>query len=599
MRPILLLLLSLFLNGFYTNAQNGCPGCLVQVPPGFPADTIYLPAFPDGVQGMPYNQDYSFRMPKSTTPFAAIDSTTPAGLPISKIEIISLSGLPLGLDWQPNQWTFDPNNQTDGCIKLCGKPLQTDSFILSVKVKVSVFFVTREVEFPLHLYIAPAVASNNGFSMININGCDSLYTHFLNKIPSGNHPGFSYAWNFGDNTSSTLENPPPHLYQQPGNYVVNYRAIIDTSGYILKSATVLAVECVDQLGLGNPDLYLLLRKPNGTLIYDSNPDVPNTQLPYTFPLNFKLNQGNYSIEVWDEDSGLKGGDDPCGTVFFNILSNDTITSGGFKVILNIVHPIDTIYATDTVRVFQSPATPTIHSPEGLSRCSDNQTPIILLSSAPNANQWILNGQILEGSTSTQLIAESNGFYQVLVSNANGCQAISDSAFVQIFPAPQTPLFLNKNNLLFLADTFNIPKPWSAQWFLNNQPIPGANQLRYCALTDGAYGLLITDPANGCTAFYATTVDYDPNYDCTVASTEPTNKILSIYPNPASNQFFVQAPEGLGCLNLYDNNGTRLATISQNNSFFCINTDNLPAGLYLIEYYDLQGNRSLGKIAILK
>jgi gliding motility-associated-like protein len=30
----------------------------------------------------------------------------------------------------------------------------------------------------------------------------------------------SYMWNFGDGTTSTLKDPPPHIYNQPGNYLV-------------------------------------------------------------------------------------------------------------------------------------------------------------------------------------------------------------------------------------------------------------------------------------------------------------------------------------------------------------------------------------------
>ena len=70
------------------SAQTGCPGCLVSLPASFPADTIYLPLLPDGVQGTPYDENVSFRLPKTTTPVNAVDSTTPPGLTISKFEII-------------------------------------------------------------------------------------------------------------------------------------------------------------------------------------------------------------------------------------------------------------------------------------------------------------------------------------------------------------------------------------------------------------------------------------------------------------------------------------------------------------------------------
>ena len=88
-----LLLTICFSTLFFANlfhAQTGCPGCLVNLPAGFPADTIYLPDLPDGVKGTPYDHDVSFRLPKTTTPVNAVDSTTPPGSPINKFEILSV-----------------------------------------------------------------------------------------------------------------------------------------------------------------------------------------------------------------------------------------------------------------------------------------------------------------------------------------------------------------------------------------------------------------------------------------------------------------------------------------------------------------------------
>jgi gliding motility-associated-like protein len=45
------------------------------------------------------------------------------------------------------------------------------------------------------------------------------------------NPGFmeSYYWSFGDGTTSTLANPPPHLYPNPGTYLV-IEAVEDSAG---------------------------------------------------------------------------------------------------------------------------------------------------------------------------------------------------------------------------------------------------------------------------------------------------------------------------------------------------------------------------------
>ena len=605
MRPILRLIAAFLFIHTFAQAQTGCPGCLVQVPVGLATDTIYLPNFPDGQQGVPYDKDYSFRMPKTTTPVAAIDSTTPAGLPISKIEILGLSGLPDGLSWQPNAWIFDPSTQSDGCIKICGIPQQADSFTLMVKVKVTVFVINRETEFPLRLYIAPKVSITEGFSMTNFIGCGNAVTTFTNNVPSKSKPGYSYAWNFGDSTSFSGEKPPPHTYNTPGTYVVSYRAIIDTVGYVLQSATVLSVDCVDQLGVGSPDLYLFVKSPSSALIYDSSPDINNTPLPYTFPLNIPLFSGNYTLEVWDEDSGVKGGDDPCGNVSFNILSNDTIVSGGFRVVFKIIHPVDTIYSTDTVIVYPLPIKPTLSAPKGFERCSNNNIQLTLISSALEHNQWFLNGEKLEGDTTNVITPNETGYYQVAVSNANGCKSISDSVLIQIYPAPEAPIYFNNNNLLLLSDTATLPDQYQLQWFNNATLILGENGIRYCATSDGTYGVQVTDLSSLCTAYYASTIDYDPNFDCTVGVQSIQNEPLAIYPNPTQDAVSVRLPPQANLQNatisIWDYTGKLmlLQNILPNSSVTELQTAQLNAGLYQVVFRSAEGNRYIGKLAIMK
>lgn len=604
MRPLLQSIVFITFFAQALSAQNGCPGCLVSVPANLPADTVYLPFLPDGLQGTNYNQDYAFRMPKTTTPFAAIDSTTPPGLPISKIDIISISGLPAGLDWTPNQWTFDPAIQTDGCMKICGIPQESDSFLLMVKVKVTVFVLTREVEFPLRLYVAPKVSNTDGFSMTNFTGCGNVTTSFVNNVPSGGDSGFTYHWNFGDGTTFNGENPPPHAYNNPGTYIVSYRANIDTVGYILQSATVIDVDCVDELGVGNPDLYLLLKNPGGTEFYNSSPDINNASLPYTFPLNIPLGQGNYNLAVWDEDSGLKGSDDPCGNVSFNILSNDTIISGGFVIALKIIHPIDSILSTDTIRVYAQPMQPTIAAPFGLTKCAGSPNQIRLNASTPALRQWWLNGVEITGAIDTFIIPTQTGYYQVQTSTPDGCTAVSDSTFVEIYPQPASPLYLNQNNLLKLVDTTSLPAQYELQWYFGANPIAGANGFKYCATADGVYGLLVKDLSNECSSYYSATVDYNLNFDCTVGTNTPASTILSLYPNPAKQQATLQFQQALtsdATLQLWDMTGRQcqIALIPLGIEQYDIDCNTLPSGVYNLSVQTTDGIRRQAKLTILK
>jgi PKD domain/Secretion system C-terminal sorting domain len=396
-------------------AQIGCPGCVTQINPAFPADTLYLQAIPDGTYGVPYDQDISFRMPKTTTPVHAVDSTTPPNLPISKIEILGVDGVPPGLFWQPNQFVFETGTQTDG-IKLCGTPTQSDSFVLTVRLKATVFVIAQETSFPLKMYIGPKVSITEGFTMENFTGCAPLTTSFSNNIPSNGNAGYSYKWDFGDGTFSSSETPGTHTYPNPGLYTVNYQAIVDTNGYKLESITILDVDCVDQLGLGDPDLYARVSDANGNLLFDSSPNVPDANLPLTLPIGLLLNEQNYTLLVMDEDSGLKGGDDECGTFTFNLLSNDTIVAGGLTVVLNISHLVDTILSADTVTAFAVPAVPVFSN-------INNELCLLDTSLFPTDSfyfQWSLGGIELPDGREQCFCATESGIYTLQVFNLEGC-----------------------------------------------------------------------------------------------------------------------------------------------------------------------------------
>jgi PKD repeat protein len=585
-------------------AQTGCPGCIVNLPAGLPTDTIFLPAFPDGQQGQPYDQNYSFRMPVTTTPVAAIDSTTPSGLPISKIEILGLSGLPDGLDWTPNQWVFTPAAQPDGCIRICGTPTEADSFVLMVKIKVTVFFLTQEAEFPLRLYIAPEVSNTVGFSMQDFTGCGSATTIFVNNIPSNGHPGISYTWDFGDGQTFEGEHPPAHVYNQPGTYIVKYKATIDTVGYILKSVKVLEVECVDQLGLGAPDLYLLIKAPQGVQIFDSSPDVPNASLPHVFQVNLPLFDGNYQLAVWDEDSGLKGGDDLCGQISFNYLSNDTLVSGGFSAVLEIIHPVTEIISQDTVTIFAAPEVPVLATPNGTEKCAGNTTPLLLTTAQQDGLQWLLDGQPVPNATDSSFVATLSGSYAAAVTTADGCYAVSAPVQVDIYPLPASPVYNNNKNLLTILDTTALANPLQLQWYNGNTAIPGETGFKYCAVQDGIYGVLVTNPLTGCTSFYAATVDYDPAFDCTVSAFSPEAGLLQLRPNPACGPVQIQFPEPLPSdvhLQVIGLTGAVLEqqVISIGTVQWLLNTENLPAGICLLRATLPDGRQWTARLAIVR
>jgi PKD repeat protein len=114
---------------------------------------------------------------------------------------------------------YDLPAEKDGCAKICGTPLQSGTFNVSVNVIANVQIAgDQSLSIPLTMYIAPAASSNNGFSMNPSGGCAPLSVSFTNNNPSNGMSGFSYNWNMGNGYQTTDENPTTQVYTNPGDY---------------------------------------------------------------------------------------------------------------------------------------------------------------------------------------------------------------------------------------------------------------------------------------------------------------------------------------------------------------------------------------------
>ncbi|MCS7036206.1 MAG: T9SS type A sorting domain-containing protein [Saprospiraceae bacterium] len=581
-------------------AQSGCPGCVIKLPANLPADTLYLPPLPQGERGKPYNADLAFRVPKSTTPVSKVDSTTPPGLPISRIEIVSVENLPPGIQWQANKTVFETANETDGCFKMCGTPLKADSFVLKVKLRATVLIFTQETSFNMDLIIKPPISVNKGFTMTNAEDCGATTVTFTNNIPSKGKSGFTYEWDFGDGTKFKGENPPPHLYSKPGMYVVTYKARIDTVGHILTGVTLLGLGCTDLLNAPDPYLRIL----RGTQILLQNNHVNNVVLPYTFNMYFPLQpQVNYTLEVWDEDSGIDLSDDLCGSLPFNTQSGgDTLVSGGLRLLLKIENPVDEITATDTVIVLPPPPAPVLTASQK-NACPD-EVVILQSSYTTGPNQWLRNGQPIPGASKDFIyLPTQSGTYQVQIVDSLGCIAISAGQTITFYNPPAEPVFLNDRNNLILIDTTALPKNYALQWYSQGAPIPGATGFRYCARVSGTYALQVTDLATGCTNRFTMTVTVNPNFDCTVSTQQPDSGVLLLYPNPTSGAAWIRLEEALTSeaqLRIWDASGRLLQQrpVAAGSDQVALQDDSLRAGVYFVELHT-EGRCLRGRLVVMR
>ena len=563
-------------------AQSGCPGCVVDLPV-LPEDTIFLSDAMDGQVGVYYDGNLSFRMPKTTDPVNASDPGTPAGLNISEITILSMVNVPPGLSWEPSQTTFDTGEETDGCVKFCGIPLVSDTFEIGVVVEAQVSIFTQTASFTFKMYIAPATSTNDGFSANNTQGCGEVIVDFSNNIPSNGQDGFSYFWDFGNGSTSILEQPSTQIYNQPGIYEVNYEATIDTVGFVLTSVDILDDDCGDLIG--GADIFIRIRNPMGEVIFSTNP-ISDTPIPINIPVNIVLSDfGDYKLEVRDEDPLAT---EDCGDIYFMKDEGGTHTDGGLEVVLNIFHPVFTVTSTDTIVVLETPDLPMVVQSSTDPICSGSS--LELTTDYLDNIQWFQDSALLFGANDPVLEVNEPGIYWVQYTADNGCQVISEAIEIDFLQAPATPVHSNFQNLLSLNDEDELPENYSAQWYLNGNPIPFADELFYCIKEDGSYTLTIFDEDNGCASSYTFSYIYNPDFECTATGTEDTfaHEIgLQIFPNPSNGQFnlrFQVAKSTPVAFQMMDTNGrlvwSKDAIVTEEFAEE-MNFSTLPSGIYFL------------------
>lgn len=518
------------------NAQVGCPGCNVSLPV-LPADTIYLGPAPDGEAGVYYNGDISFRMPKTTTPVHETDPSTPAGLNISKIDIVAVVNVPPGLNWQPSQFSFNPGNQTDGCVKFCGTPFQPGLYEVEVFVSAEVLTINQSTSFHFPIYIAPASDTSGGFNLVNNSGCGEVTVSFENNNPSNGMSGYTYNWDFGNGTTSTVENPAPITYSTPGVYDVNYTATIDTFGYEVTTVRVLDASCDDIVINTKPDLYVKIKDPGGNFVVIT--DVQdNAPFPAVFNVNLPLGNGTYELEVRDEDTF---GSESCGYIYFTKTTGGILTSssGDLKVQVDIIHPVQTIQSAGTVTVYQQPAPPIINPAGTINLCAGEE--VELVADYDENIQWHRDTTVLFGELYQQLFVNTSGNYWLEYTSPVGCKSVSDQVEVNVLPLPNAPVFTAVGNEYSVVNPNQLPSDYSLQWFLDGVALPDETGLSYCLMEPGVFliGLEVTDNATGCTNEFNVGVSFNPAYTCASASGEIFNKntTLVISPNPSNGNAF--------------------------------------------------------------
>ncbi len=537
-----------------TQLFSQCPGCIINSSCLPPTGGLCPDSVPAATVAVAYNEDVTFYLPPQ------VDAPPLGMVDLLEVHIDAVAGLPFGINWtadQPSNTYILNGNGGHGCVKLCGTPIGTPGvYNITVTVTATVdagIFGNQQGQqnFYMQMVLLPGSSSNAGFTLTPPLGCEPLIVSYTNNNSSGgyvspnaaHYGGFIYSWDFGNGNQSNVENPSPILYNTAGNYPVTYTLIVDTFGFVLKQVSVLTGPCTDTFS--DPDYSMVVSNSSSTVIYNGaeiSDHLPTPGSPCTWNMNLPINPSNwtFSASFTDEDSGLEGGDDGCGTVNFTLppvnsygVTTQTVTSGGLLIEYKIEKVVLTITGTDTIVVNPlPPVTPLVASATAV--CSGDS---ILLTTLPGYSyEWFLNDTTALAGNTNQYWAMVPGSYSVkLIDPLTGCFSMMPDTLLTFYPAIPGSFAITLNSGQGQLQSSVTGAGYFYQWqFWNgstwvNISAPAGVQNFYSPTGNGDFRLII-NTINNCTD---TAV-----YTLATFGLEDENVIsqLSLYPNPASNSF---------------------------------------------------------------
>jgi hypothetical protein len=136
-------------------------------------------------------------------------------------------------------------------------------------------------------------------------------------------------------------------------------------------------------------------------------------------------------------------------------------------------------------------------------------------------QWRNNGSDISGATAASYIANTSGSYSVVVSNSNGCSAISTATSVTVNTNPTASITASGATTICEGTSVvlnaNTGTGLSYQWQNNGINISGATEATYNAISTGSYTVEVIN-SNDCSAIStatSVTVNTNPTASITV------------------------------------------------------------------------------------
>ncbi len=164
-----------------------------------------------------------------------------------------------------------------------------------------------------------------------------------------------------------------------------------------------------------------------------------------------------------------------------------------------------------------------------------------------------------------------GYYNVIVTDSNGCTDTSAIDTVIVNPLPSPTVSLN-------GQIISTDLPYTSyQWYANAVMINGATQRSYTITKDGNYYVVVTD-ANGC----SNASDTVTTVAVPIVNHREDN--IGIYPNPANTMVHIMSPVAVN-VQIWSTDGKMI--IKQHETM-AIDISSLPNGVYMLRIMDRNG-----------
>ncbi|MCC6412811.1 MAG: hypothetical protein IT270_14190 [Saprospiraceae bacterium] len=251
----------------------------------------------------------------------------------------------------------------------------------------------------------------------------------------------SYAWDFGDDSTSSAAIPGPKAYASAGSYTISLNITTNPGQFLIDTITVLGID-----GSYNsefpfldfkPDIFIRLKNTMGDVLYTSR-IVWDCNLPCHIPTTMLVENGSYVIEILDSD--LISTDELGFVLANNPTVPTTYTFGSAMVAVDPMDANDTYSWSREVVVLPKPFITMVGDSLYIT-FDGGGNPF-----TPTNYRWYFNGMLIPGSDSPSWYPTQAGSYQVQITNSR-CSTISEPFTTTVStstPGTRAGLFLRPN-----------------------------------------------------------------------------------------------------------------------------------------------------------